>query len=480
MSLRKNSYALTPEETGKLNLLIKDYLFSIPAKTRADRVYIDQLFECRSSKNFTYIGKTRPIPKARFKIFCKNYESKLSTLPLRTKEVYVSWKSRLESAYLQLKEQKAIQLIEPKPIVKEHTASHPFLSNIKGTVWHSYELEAEAISKRVVKFLSINKNGYCDFELRPPHKLDYWIGDVRFIEADNLLVGICRSEARKDTEAHYTHFTIQINDRSKELELCVGHKTFFSQRTKNVVTKTVILEKIKTEDYSPEIHQFDDKTIDWKIRSFFSNRLRNRLTSPHSLSIHNHQTFETWMLRNKYVSKVDKSIEGTYQVMYKLQPSNSTIEKDYLTISRSMSGQLLGLYEEKKHGKVVFYWEGAINENVDSNTLSIFMDGPKKDSIPQLAPKPLFLMLTVPSAVVADIDTLSGIIAGIRQGNRGAVARLVLITKCDDNRNCKDYDPEKVAQFFEKFRESSKVRPPYEDIICNFSDLKEILEPAAK
>jgi hypothetical protein len=496
-------YKFTVDETAKLKVYADFYFAAhVSDNTKSKDAAYSHLFGCigdaRTPRNYMLAsGQNIPLPYFRFKRFCSIFEEFVKkNKDKHSLKEFLQWKEIIVQVYetgdpeKKIKNPKAKK--DSKSTIINHVKVDPFISALTGSNWHLYALENGQIMRRVLLFKNTtNDNGYCDFTISSING-QAWVGDMRFIETDKLLVGICKltdtppsGEIDKNLvdENNYTHFAFKISLKSKAMTLSVGHMTFLSGQTSHVVTKTVILQRELDKPLEPKLLKFNEEIhpnedFSTNIRSFFQEPLRNRLSSPHSRDIKDMKSFDDWMKGNIDASKINSSIIGEYEVFYMRKSERTSKEElriDYLTITTNLKQTLEARFEERREDEVLFFWKGRVSENIEANTLTLYMEGPLQHNGRKLDAKPLFLMISVPGVATSKINTLTGIIAGIKSYNQGAVARLFVMKKMDDKFPTTDKEVKKIEKFFSMFKENGRVRPPVKNIISKFTDLERFI-----
>jgi hypothetical protein len=89
---------------------------------------------------------------------------------------------------------------------------------------------------------------------------------------------------------------------------------------------------------------------------------------------------------------------------------------------------------------------------------------------------PIFLMINIPPRNMKKVDTLTGVAAASRDGDRGSVGRLMVLVKEKDGSLPESFDLKKLKSFFDYFADRSWVRPPLTSqvpVISQFNHLED-------
>jgi len=446
--------------------------------------------------------RQNPWTRRSFNSFCKRFDMEAKNANKQIRQKYEQWKQELTEIYNQPTIKRKANAASSKKVVINHGADS-FLKVLEGTYWYCYEAEGDVIRQKVIHFTGATpgKNGCLDFTytFNDGDGQVKFEGDMRFIDADSLLVGICRNMSTSGlidwenkphderAEVHYTHFAFPIKNKSEQLTLCIGHKTFYNSEQGNVVTKSVILEKVLQIIPEPIPGKYDpkQKMINEDIRKYLSDRKLNRISTPHQVQVYNEKKLTAFFRRQSQMNdrkyRVDRTIIGVYDFIYCLfvdpHKGNVPIIKRKFEIIQLPDGLFQGKYtelvqvaENNETKEEEHDWTGLIYENADTDTLNMVLNGPYLKGKLLPVSTPLFILLYVSTKKACKIDTVTGIAMHIREPNAGPVARLILLTKQEK------YDTKLIEDFFVKFKEGARVRPPNDRIAMQFSDIIAIVK----
>jgi hypothetical protein len=96
---------------------------------------------------------------------------------------------------------------------------------------------------------------------------------------------------------------------------------------------------------------------------------------------------------------------------------------------------------------------------------------------------PIFLMVNLPSRTLRKLDTLTGVATASRDGDRGAVGRLMVLIKREEDTEVRAISLEKLGAFFDYFADRSWVRPPITSTvpsIYKFEHLEQAISEAVE
>ena len=378
---------------------------------------------------------------------------------------------------------------EEKPRVKT-TNMGPLINGFENTQWYCYEREGseedeeEKISRKVLVFDRWNeekrdKEGYFPVHLHIAEAdgVRTWTGKASFEYGDGLLVGSLRSEAyekhlHRKGQPSYTHLAIKVNESASH-SFCIGHKTFVHKVNGNIVTKTIVLQKLNSEESSgkPKLFSFKDESLDLNIRIFLEKRHLNRLSSPRVKLITSKGVFDTWMKYHHHPSDnlLNRAIVGNYDVYYLEKPAATVLSKRTIEFSLSLSGNVEAKFFDKGKQDLL---KGQGTENASATTMSFVLHRLNKNKLgSKQAESTYFLMLVTPEGKVDSIDTMLGIISGIRDRNRGPVARLIVLTNPDQVTYPKEQLEKYILSFLNILRDQGRARPPYDLNITKFLEI---------
>ena len=361
------------------------------------------------------------------------------------------------------------------------------LQNFVDTKWYCYERTLNGIGRKSIEFDNkLDENKKIKVTVyTTDKKYAPWTGIAYCdITQDYLLIETTNSVTQSDN----TNYMIRIEKNCIDLTLCVGHVTFQHANHKNVVTKTVLLEKILDKS-AADSKEFDlsDNTkneIGEEIYKFLFNRDKNRLSSPHDKIIINKQVLKEWHASNDIHKLYNRNnhLIGEYDIFYAKDPvfrselSGLSLTKDTLTISENSDLDLIASYTHEIEKDKPIKWQGDVNSSQVTKVVTIFLHGPYLDVSNDVksfiqTDKPICLVLNIPVGE-RPFDTLAGIVTGVSDDDLGVISLLVVaVKKSTDIVSLPDY-VNQVESFFSFYAVQSWIKPPEDTNISRFDDLQ--------
>jgi hypothetical protein len=257
------------------------------------------------------------------------------------------------------------------------------------------------------------------------------------------------------------------------------------------VTKTVVLTCIKNDAPVPVAKRFKlyDPEVPPAISTYLSERQRNRLSSPHSIAVFNMETFDEWINMNKPTCAMGvDALVGTYDIYYRISPTDTNWKIDSLQLYLTEGGGL-----EAKYGHEFFKgehkeWIGNAHPNYETKIMTLYLKDPalgnsSKLGVVEETDNPIFLMVNLPSRTLRKLDTLTGVATASRDGDRGAVGRLMVLIKREEDTEVRAISLDKLGAFFDYFADRSWVRPPITSTvpsIYKFEHLEQAISEAVE
>jgi len=439
--------------------------------------------------NYLLLPNTqKSIDKEAFSLFCDAIDKfiepkKIQNLP--AKEIalirkYPQWKAKViqknENRLAVEKKSKLIKVKKPRPVFKDRR----FIES----KWYCYERRdfggKVEIAKSLIEFGRFNNKGIIDIKLQfAERRIADWIGHGFFNDKDGILSINLNTGNGND----YTHFLFRIDTRDKDISLCIGHKTFSTEEHSNIVSKTILIERITDKGlFKPSLglFSFRSPSIPGEICRFLSVREKNRMSSPHSFVISNLNLLDAWLKENEVRPSVRiSSLVGKYSVYYTVKEILD-FKIDRLEICKSDRARIIAKYihmlddgEKEEH-------EGEVLINYTTGIMTLILHGPQVQEedgkINIYDNRPIVLIITIPSQETQVIEVLTGIIAGTRDYNDGIVARLTVLVKEGKAKKVSIQNEELLKKYFAFFAPRGKVRPPSKRIISKFRDVEAAMQ----
>lgn len=462
-----------------INLCWKSYLQQIVSDKKTEKSlsrdsieifckYFDSLISSPENKKF--LGPEGQLPEA------------VTSLPEYDKvkhlhgELSKSFRQKIRLKKLAKKKIKEREIGFEEP---ENNDGNDVLKSFEGTRWHCFENCEKGLARKILTFNEFDSDTSLSVTFRQAEEGSReWQGSARCDYSQEFLI---INLVNKKTRRNYTHFMIRLDDNHKSMTVCSGHKTYEHLLYKNIVTKTVILQKVKDDaelGIAQELSR-DDPSIDWGIREFLQNRLRNRMSSPRKKVIVNLEVLREWISKSRerqeeIESELPKKLTGVYHLFYRIWPYGEPgLQKDIISLKETGVEYLHELSPNKP-----IKWEGFAICNFITKTLTVNLYGPVGTSSarkrkPDSKDKPVFVMLSIPPEETEEFDTLVGVAAGVRDQDNGAVGRAVVAIKLEDNGSYPtNFDIQKLEDFFDAYAERSWARPPAQTRVFMFRDIK--------
>lgn len=253
------------------------------------------------------------------------------------------------------------------------------LSKFVLTNWACFELDGdEKITKKLLQFGELDKDGLCEVFFHLSHESHgsnplKLAGKAKFISGNELIVATLENTIL-DKAYEYTHFTIMVDGKIENIELCLGHKTFVHYKTGNIVTKSIVLEKLVELSLTPQkFLRWGTVRIKQRLFEYFKDREFSRLAFMRDARISNYDDFSRWIHEAYPPSVVSDRLEAEYKIFVP-DKSGNPICYGYINIS-PYTETVGNLIKNKKDNQV---WVGRAEENLENATLTFILNGPFK------------------------------------------------------------------------------------------------------
>lgn len=182
-----------------------------------------------------------------------------------------------------------------------------------GTSWYSYEnnyqSRHEGLIRDIVTIHEKNKEGFYTAKIKIYEKTYENYSGI--VSIDKSYTHLIFTFVTTETYQGHVHLLMQIGNGTKPM-LCLGNKTFISITHKQIVSKSIIWEKLedlnKSEPKFLEYESDEYKNLEQPIKTYLKENRINRLTSPKWV-ITNTEDLEIWLQSNSTPSILNEPRE---------------------------------------------------------------------------------------------------------------------------------------------------------------------------
>jgi len=366
------------------------------------------------------------------------------------------------------------RLLRKKELASQY--ANDILHSFENTAWYIYSRSADSFERMIIKFGDLDFDKIPVIVTMPEKGMFPWQG-FAYTDATKKFLSI-QTFNRGVPNALPTNYLIRINDTEEAIDICIGHMTFVSQIFQNVVTKTIVLEKVKDAHEHSARKLYDAEKDNLKpqdmISSSISRYLNNegavRLTTPHSRIITNINQLEGWLNENEELKRDARNVNipGEYQIFYKRNPEDKDLTDDKLDIRENSSADLEAFYFHKVDKEQ--QWKGSVSYSPITRAIFIALSGPLKKNYSENISS-IFIILNLPSGE-RDFEVLTGIISGIRDNYDGSIGLLVVaVKKSKVNKNSQEVK-NALMPFFNRNADAARIMTPSFPV-AKFEDLQQ-------
>lgn len=514
---------------------------SIPdIRTAKRRVFYTALAKIMGGRPGTaanLLSEDRPLTNQKFSAFKEAFQ-KCHSINKSFQTLFEAWCIRIEDKLVEISDDQTEDLDndftttkidkeksnENTSLMKSRDNEHDrqfsksqFRETFLDTYWYCYSRSENRgnpqIGRHVIWFKKFDAYNTCEIELTHyEHERGKWQGTANFYPYDLVVLNVYQRDSNNQV-IEPAHFYLKAHNSLEKLKLFYGQVVFRHMDLDTIISKTVILSREKTSDDIKsgkfkfnDLDLHTDKRFRESLNQYFSKREQNRLSSPVNGSVFNFDLFKAWIGNNRpKQTDIYKQIAGTYDLHYKLHSYDEDFVTDQLTLTVNDTGEVHAVFfhttaddKEEDADAPPTRWAGREYPNFSSHVLSIHLKGPLnieadfsnryiQDTMPN------YLLIDLPGQTTKVINTLTGVIAGWRDGEKGTVARLFVMIKFKQNQEGdvkkidpefyqeiennkfypKSYEEEQLRQYFNCYKSRSWVRPPSTTTISKFQHLKQ-------
>lgn len=344
----------------------------------------------------------------------------------------------------------------------------------EGKKWFLYERVYRGIERHIMSFTKGVDSNTLSVAVKSMDQINSpWTGSAHFDESKSfLIIQTTKSRVHNSSPATYL---IRVDNEAGNIDLCIGHVTLAKRSTKNIISKTVMLQRIFGKDRSIRLITWEaiakkKRLVDPNIVRFFEDKAANRLTSPHSSIILNLKTLQEWHEQNDKIKREQRNsaIIGTYSIFYRGEMFKQGLTEDTLTIKENMSCDLTANYSHALDEDNIQESVGPVIYSPTTKSAFIHLTGPiGKSEIEKT--NSIFLILNLPPGE-KQFHVLTGIASGIRDTYDGCISLMVLAVQQKEKTTPIKKNDKKVVEFFKTFAHRALIIPP-QIPVSSFKDL---------